>query len=78
MKLIKRIDRLVRAIEAAITVVKVVVVLLAALAGFVVVAVGLLAYLKREQWTKPACRWARDQSGRWSATPWRPADKVAS
>jgi hypothetical protein len=32
--------------------------LFAALVGFVAVAVGLLAYLKREQWTKPAYRCA--------------------
>ncbi len=78
MKLMKRIDCLLRAVEAAITTVKVTVVLLGALAGFVVVAAGLLAYLKREQWTKPAYRWARDQSGRWSATPWAPTDKTAN
>ena len=30
------------------------------------VAAGLLAYPKREEWTKPAYRWARDRSGRWS------------
>jgi hypothetical protein len=53
------------------------VVLLAALLGSTVVA-ALLAYLKREQWTKPAYRWARDTSGRWSATPWTPADKGTS
>jgi hypothetical protein len=42
------------------------------------VAAGLLAYLKREQWTKPAYRWARDTSGRWRMTPWTPADTTAS
>ena len=47
-------------------------------AGTLVVAAALLAYLKREQWTKPAYRWARDTSGRWSATPWTPADKGTS
>ena len=78
MKLMKRIDRLMRAIDAAITVVKFMVALFAALLGFSVVAAGLLAYVKREQWTKPAYRWARDTSGRWSATPWTPADKIAS
>ena len=77
MKLMKRIDRLMRAIDAAITVVKFMGALFAALVGFSVVA-GLLAYVKREQWTKPAYRWARDTSGRWSATPWTPAEKIAS
>ena len=68
---------LVGAIIALIAVVKLTVVLLAALLGSTVVA-ALLAYLKREQWTKPAYRWARDTSGRWSATPWTPADKGTS
>ena len=67
---------MVGAIIALIAVVKLTVVLLAALVGFTVVA-ALLAYLKREQWTKPAYRWARDTSGRWNATPWTPADKSA-
>jgi hypothetical protein len=77
MKLVQRIDRLVRAINGAITVLKFIVALFAALVGFSVV-VAVAAYLKREQWTKPAYRWARDTSGRWSVTPWTPADKVAS
>jgi len=68
---------LVGAIVALIVIVKLTVVLLATLVGFTVVA-ALLAYLKREQWTKPAYRWARDNSGRWSATPWTPADKPVS
>jgi O-antigen/teichoic acid export membrane protein len=68
---------LVGAIVALIAIVKLTVVLLAALLGSTVVA-ALLAYLKREQWTKPAYRWARDTSGRWSATPWTPADKGTS
>lgn len=72
------IRALLGAIDAAIAVVKVVVVVFAALAGFVVVAVGMMAYLKREQWTKPAYRWARDQSGRWNMTPWTPADSGAA
>ena len=69
---------MVGAIVAVIAVVKVIVVLLAALVGLAVVAAALLAYLKREQWTKPAYRWARDTSGRWSKTPWTPADSAAS
>jgi hypothetical protein len=77
MKLMKRIDRLMRAIDAAIIVMKFTVALFAALVGFSVVA-GVLAYVKREQWTKPAYRWARDTSGRWSATPWTPTEKVSS
>jgi hypothetical protein len=74
MRFVKWIDRILRAIDAAIAVVRFILILLAALAGFVVVAAGVVAYLKREQWTKPAYRWARDRSGRWSMTPWTPAD----
>ena len=77
MKLIQRIDRLMRAFDAAIIVLKFIVALFAALVGFSVVA-AVAAYLKREQWAKPAYRWARDTSGRWGATPWTSTDKVAS
>ena len=72
------ISLILGAIAAVVAVVKFTVVLLAALMGFVVVAAGLLAYLKREQWTKPAYRWVRNTSGRWNATPWKPTDKAAS
>ena len=78
MKLVKCIDRMVRAIAAAVAVVRFMVILFVELVGLAVVASGVVAYLKREQWTKPAYRWARDTSGRWSMTPWTPADKVAS
>lgn len=72
------ISLILGAIAAVVAVVKFTVVLLAALTGFVVVAAGLLAYLKREQWTKPAYHWVRNTSGRWNATPWKPTDKAAS
>jgi hypothetical protein len=72
------VGALLGAIAALVAVVKITVVLLAALLGFVVVVAALLAYLKREQWTKPAYRWVRDTSGRWSATPWTPTDRTAS
>jgi hypothetical protein len=68
---------LVRAVDATIAVVKVLVALLAALVGLSVVA-AIVAYLKREQWTKPAYRWARDTSGRWNVTPWTPSDNSGS
>ncbi len=67
MKLMKRIDRMVRALDAAIAVVKLVVVVFAAVAGLAAVA-ALLAYLQRERWTKPACRWARERARRWRET----------
>ena len=66
---------LLKAIAVISAIVKITVVLVAALAGFVTVAAGLLAYLKREEWIKPAYRWARDTSGRWSVTPWTSADR---
>ena len=72
------VNALLEAIAAVVAVAKLTVVLLAALVGFVVVAAGLLAYLKREEWTKPACRWVRDTSGRWRLTPWTPGDTTAS
>jgi hypothetical protein len=82
MKLVRRIDctirALLRAIDVTIAAVKVLVVLFAALLGFVVVAAALLAYLKREQWTKPAYRWARDTSGRWNVTPWTPTERASN
>jgi len=52
-----------------------------AFVAFVVVALaallGITGYVKRETWTKPAYRWARDKSGRWSRTPWGPGDGSA-
>lgn len=43
-------------------------------------AVGAIvtAVMKREDWTMPAYRWARDRSGRWSMTPWSSADGATS
>ena len=43
---------------------------LAALVALVVVAAAIVAYLKRETWTLPAYRKARDRTGEWSVTPW--------
>jgi hypothetical protein len=48
--------------------------LMAALAAMVAVAAAVIAFVKRETWTKPAYRWARDKSGRWSRTPWSARD----
>jgi hypothetical protein len=78
MKLIGcMVTMLLGPIVAVIAVVKFIGVLLAAFVGFVAVGAALIAYLKREQWTKPAYRWARDTSGRWNMTPWTPTDKTA-
>ncbi len=46
-----------------------------ALAALGAVASAVIAYVKRDSWTKPAYRWARDTSGRWSKTPWSAADE---
>jgi len=78
MRLYKRIRFVLRLINTVLYAVKVLVVLFAALAGFVAVAAAMLAYLKREQWVKPAYRWARDFSGRWNATPWESGGNDAS
>ena len=47
-----------------------VVVVLAALAAIASVAAAIVGYVKRETWTLPAYRWARDKSGGWGFTPW--------
>ena len=64
-------------VAATMALVAFIIVVLAALSGLAVV-VAVVAYLKREQWTKPAYRWARATSGRWNVTPWTPTDKTAS
>lgn len=60
-----------------------------ALAALVAVASAIVAYIKRDTWTKPAYkwtrdksgqvvtptyRWVRDKSGRWKRTPWAARD----
>jgi hypothetical protein len=77
-RLLRTANALLRAIDAAVAVLKFVAVVLAVLVGLVVVAAAVVAYLKREQWTKPAYRWARDKSGRWGMTPWTPAEPGAA
>jgi hypothetical protein len=69
MKLMQRMECAMKVIDTALTIAKFIVALTAALAGFSAV-VAVVAYLKREQWTKPAYTWARHASGRWSVTPW--------
>jgi hypothetical protein len=70
-------EGLVRTIDVTIAVVKALVALFVALVGFSALA-AIVAYLKREQWAKPAYRWARDASGRWNITPWAPTDNGGS
>ena len=38
--------------------------------GLALMAAAWTAYLKREDWTLPAYRWARDRTGSWRLTPW--------
>ena len=64
-------------IAATMALVAFIIVVLAALSGLAVV-VGVLAYLKREQWTKPVYRWACATSGRWNITPWTSTGKTVS
>ena len=45
---------------------------LAALIALMVVVAAIVAFLKRETWTLPAYRQARDRTGQWSVTPWSP------
>jgi hypothetical protein len=71
MKLMQRIERAMKVIDMAFTIAKVFLALAAALVGFTAV-VAVVAYLKRERWTRPAYTWARSASGRWSVTPWAP------
>jgi hypothetical protein len=39
-------------------------------AGVGAAAIGGVAYWKRDQWTMPAYRWAKEKSGRSRLTPW--------
>ena len=68
------ISGLAGAALAVIAIVAFIAVIVAALAAFFAVVGGILAWFKRETWTKPAYRWARDKSGQWRYTPWNPAD----
>jgi hypothetical protein len=43
---------------------------LAAIVALMVVVAAIVAYLKRETWTLPAYRQARDRTGEWGVTPW--------
>ena len=42
---------------------------LAAIVALMVVVAAVVAYLKRETWTVPAYRQARDRTGQWGMTP---------
>lgn len=55
------------AVAAIVAFIVVVVTVLTALAA---VAAAAVAYIKRESWTLPAYRKARERTGKWSVTPW--------
>ena len=42
------------------------------------IALAVVLYLRRDAWTLPAYRWARDASGRLGFTPWGPGDGGAA
>ena len=59
---------LIMAVVAFIAFVFTVLALLAAVGS------GVTAYVKRDTWTKPAYRWARDKSGQYRYVPWNPKE----
>ena len=61
-------------VAAIAMIVAFIVFVVAALAALAAVATAAVAYFKRESWTLPAYRWARDQTGKWSVTPWTGGD----
>ena len=47
-----------------------VIIVMTAMAAIAAVAAALVAYFKREKWTLPAYRWAREQTGKRGFVPW--------
>ncbi|HUK78472.1 MAG TPA: hypothetical protein VL117_12895 [Thermoleophilia bacterium] len=48
--------------------------LLVAMIALLSVVGAVVAYIKRDTWTKPAYRWARDKSGQLRYVPWNPSE----
>jgi hypothetical protein len=68
-----------KALVAVLAVLFVVMAAVAAIAAiFTGAAAAVVAYIKREEWTLPAFRWARDRTGRWSVTPWSSSTSEAA
>jgi len=67
------VSGLVGAAVALVAVFAFIAVVVGAFVALVAVVGGILAWFKREQWTKPAYRYARDRSGQWRYTPWEPS-----
>ncbi len=73
----RMVGRLARTVMTMIVVI--VVVLIALVAAIPIgIALAVVLYMKRDAWTLPAYRWARDASGRLSFTPWGPGDGGAA
>ncbi len=73
--------RMVRGLIAAMLKIVATIVLVAiAVVALVPLGIALAAvlYIKRDAWTLPAYRWARDTSGRLGFTPWGPGDGGAA
>jgi hypothetical protein len=84
MKLVRVFMRILllplMALMAAVGMLLAVIAAAAAVAAIFTGAVAaIVAYVKREDWTLPAFRWARDRTGRWSMTPWssNPTEEAA-
>jgi len=65
---------LVSMMVMAVAVIAFVVFLFVALIAMLSVVGAVVAYIKRDTWTKPAYRWARDKSGRLRYVPWNPSE----
>ena len=57
-------------IAAVAAVLAFIVVVAAGLATLAAVVAAVVGYLKRDAWTLPVYRKARERTGRWSVTPW--------
>lgn len=69
-------------LKALVAVLAVFFAVMAAAAAIIAIFTGavaaVVAYIKREEWTLPAFRWARDRTGRWSVTPWSSSTGAAA
>ena len=57
-------------VTAIVTAVAMMAMFVAFLGGLALTGAAITAFVKREDWTFPAYRWARDRTGRWRMTPW--------
>lgn len=69
-------------LKALVAVLAVLFAVMAAVAAIIAILTGavatVVAYIKRDEWTLPAFRWARDRTGRWSITPWSSSTSEAA